>query len=219
VTSTAPPGTVEDPAAAPPRTAQMNDLTAAIGAYARACLTAVRGERDWFRRAIRQLEAAGEQIVQTEQPGKAGDPWLVLNWRTGQTLAHITGGQDAYDEAWQDGWTDVSWIGRWIDDLATNGCSPLDWPAALPPPPELAELAAAPPQINLPGLPPSLRATLEQAIEFWSVAASVTEGRAAEVARLTGWTEDQVLACTASYLTMTGDRYMRIGDTGGQADG
>ena len=34
---------------------------------------------------------------------------------------------------------------------------------------------------------------------------------AAEVAALTGWTEDQVLACNASWLTITGEQYMRLG--------
>lgn len=39
-------------------------------------------------------------------------------------------------------------------------------------------------------------------------------GRAGQVAELTGWTEDRVLACTASWLAITGDQYMRLGDAG-----
>lgn len=183
-----------------------------LAAYTRACLVAVRPERDWFRQAVAKLEAAGERVVQTEQPERDGCAFLVLDWRTGRVLASIGGGQDAYEAAWQDGWTDVSWIGLWLEDLATDGTLAPNWPEALPPPPDIAVLTPAPPPLALPGLPASLRARLEEAIDAW--ATSPTQGRAAEVAELTGWTEDQVLACTGSYLTMTGEQYMSAGAAG-----
>jgi hypothetical protein len=63
-----------------------------VAAYARECLASARADRDWFREAVSRLEAAGDRIVQTEQPGKDGDAWAVLDWRTGATLATITGG-------------------------------------------------------------------------------------------------------------------------------
>lgn len=103
-----------------------------VAAYARGCLSAARANRDWFREAVARLEAAGERIVQTEQPGKDGGAWGVLDWRTGATLATITGGQDDYDAAWRDGWTDVSWIGSWLDDLADDGQPGPGWPEILP---------------------------------------------------------------------------------------
>lgn len=198
---------------------QMSVLAGLIGAeqvaaYVRVCLAAARPERDWFRQAVAKLEAASERIVQSEQPGKDGGTWLVLDWQTGQTLASIEGGQDAYDAAWQDGWTDVSWIGRWLEDLATDGTPALNWPEALPPPPDVAQLTAAPPPLALPGLPASLRVQLEEIIDTWAVTVGGTEGRAAEVAQLTGWTEGQVLACAGSYLAMTGEQFMRIGAEG-----
>jgi hypothetical protein len=183
-----------------------------VAAYVRACLVAARPERDWFRQAVTRLEAAGQRIVQTEEPGKEGGTWLVLDWRTGQILARIRGGQDAYEAAWQGGWTDVCWIGRWMEDFATDGTPALNWPEALPPPPDIAKLTAGPPPLSLPGLPASLRIQLEDTIDAW--AADVTNGRVAEVAQLTGWTEGQVLACTGSYLTMTGEQYMRAGAAG-----
>ena len=34
-----------------------------IAAHARDCLAAARADRDWFRRAVVRLEAAGERIV------------------------------------------------------------------------------------------------------------------------------------------------------------
>jgi hypothetical protein len=188
--------------------------TGQIAAHARACLIAVRPERDWFRQAVAKLEAAGERIVQTEQPGRNGDAWVVLDWRTGQELARIGGGQDAYDAAWRDHWTDVAWIGSWLEDLAADGSPAAEWPEALPPPPGIAELTATTPPLDLPGLPASLRTRLEDAIEEWTVLAGVVEGRVSAVARLTGWTEDQVLACAASYLNMTGERFMALGAAG-----
>jgi len=183
-----------------------------LAAYVRACLAAARPERDWFRQASAKLEAAGQRIVQTEEPVTAGGTWLVRDWRTGRILARIGGGQNDYEAAWQDGWTDVCWIGRWLEDLATDGTPAPDWPEALPPPPAAAALTAAPPPLALPGLPASLRILLEDTIDAW--AADVTKGRVAEVAQLTGWTEAQVLACTGSYLTMPGEQYMRAGVAG-----
>ena len=180
-----------------------------IAAYARGCLTALRADRDWFREAVARLEAAGERIVQTEQPGRAGGPWVVLDWRTGATLATISGGRDDYEAAWPDGWTDVCWIGGWLEDLAEDGRPGPDWPGVLPPPPAPVPLAP----LALP-LPRSLAAPLEEAIEAWAVTAGVTRSRAAEVAELTGWTQGEVLACTASWLTVTGEQYMRLGDAG-----
>lgn len=219
--STPPPAAAENTAAARSGPGQAGALAAVVGAYARACLSAVRPERDWFRQAVTQLEAAGDRIVQTEHTSTAGGTWLVLDWRTGQNLASICGGHDAYDAAWQDGWTDVCWIGRWIEGLATDGQPAPDWPAALPSPPDVAQITASPPPpLALSGLPASLRARLEEAIDAWAVAAGVTKGRVAEVALLCGWTEDQVLACTGSYLTMTGEQYMRSGEAAeGWTDG
>ena len=190
-----------------------------IAVYARACLAAVRPERDWYRLAFAKLEAAGEQIVQTEQPSRDGGAWLVLDWRTGRVLARIEGGQDAYEAAWQGSWTDVSWVGSWLEDLTTDGTPAPDWPEALPPPPDVAELTAAPPPLALPGLPAGLRVRLEEAIDAWVTAAASTEGRTAEVARLTGWTEDQVLACTGSYIAMTGEQYMHVASAAGAQAG
>ena len=178
-----------------------------IAAYARGCLTAARADRDWFRKAVACLEAAGERIVQTEQPGRAGGPWVVVDWRTGATLATSSGGHDDCAAAWRDGWTDVCWIGGRLEDLAEEGRPGPDWPGILPPPP-----APDPPAPLALPLPSSLSAQLEEVIEAWAVAAGVTRGRAAEVAALTGWTQDEVLACTASWLTVTGEQYMRLGD-------
>jgi hypothetical protein len=175
-----------------------------VAVYARSCLAAARYDRDWFRAAVARLEAVGERIVQTEQPLKDGGACAVLDWRTGGTLATITGGHEA---AWHEGWTDVCWIGAWLEDLADDGRPAPDWPEILPPPPPSPE----PSPLALP-LPHSLTGRLEEAIEAWAVAAGVTGGRAAEVAELTGWTEDEVLACTASWLTITGERYMHLGD-------
>lgn len=87
-----------------------------------------------------------------------------------------------------------------------------DWSEALPQPPDVVALAAPPPPLALPGLPASLQILLEDTIGAW--AADVTKGRVAEVAQLTGWTEEQVLACTGSYLTMPGEHYMRPGVAG-----
>jgi hypothetical protein len=184
-----------------------------VAAYARGCLAAARYDRDWFREAVAKLESAGARIVQTEQPATDGDAWAVLDWRTGRALATVTGGQDDYEAAWSEGWTDVCWIGAWLEDLADDGRPAPNWPEILPPPPPKPDL---PPPLALP-LPSSLAGRLEEAIEAWAVAAGVTAGRAAEVAELTGWTVDEVLACTASWLTITGERYMRLGATGGRA--
>ena len=148
----------------------------------------------------------------TEQPGKDGGPWAVLDWRTGAILATIIGGQKDYETTWRGGWTDVSWIGAWLEDLADGSRTAADWPEALPPPPPAPD-APAPLALPLPG---SLAALLEETIETWTVAAGVTPGRAAEVAQLTGWTEDQVLACNASWLSFTGDQYMRLGEAEGE---
>lgn len=186
------------------------NAAAAVAAYARRCLAAARADRDWFREAVARLEAAGERIVQTEQPDTDGSPWAVLDWRTGATLATITGGQEDYEAAWRPGWTDVCWIGAWLDDLTNDGRPAPDWPKILPPPPSVPD---TPPPLALP-LPASLADQLEEPIETWTLAAAIIDGRAAEVAALTGWTEDQVLACTASWLTITGEQYMRLGDTG-----
>lgn len=180
-----------------------------LAAYARGCLTAARADRDWFREAVARLEAVGQRIVQTGQPGRAGSPRVVLDWRTGATLATTNGGQDDYGAAWPDDWTDVCWIGGWLEDLAGDGRPGPDWPGILPPPP--APDPPAPLALPLPG---SLAAVLEEAIEAWAVAAGVSRGRAADVAALTGWAQDQVLACTESWLTITGDQYMRLGYTG-----
>lgn len=184
------------------------DAVGAVAAYARGCLTAARYDRDWMREAVTRLEAAGQRIVLTEQPSAPGVPWTVLDWRGGETLATITGGQDDYEAAWPPGWTDVCWIGAWLENLADDGKPGADWPEILPPPPAATE----PPPLDLP-LPDSLADRLEELVEGWAVAAEVTAGRAAEVAELTGWTEDQVLACTASWLAITGEQYMRLGDT------
>jgi hypothetical protein len=181
-----------------------------VAAYARGCLTAARYDRDWFRDAVAKLEAAGGRIVQTEQPSKEGGLLAVLDWRTGATLATITGGQDDYDAAWRAEWTDVAWIGAWLEDLADDGQPTADWPEILPPPPPVPD---RPSPLALP-LPGSLAAQLEETVETWVVDAGVTPGRAAEVAELTGWTQDEVLACTASWLAITGEQYMHIGDTG-----
>jgi hypothetical protein len=185
------------------------DAAATVAAYARGCLTAARWDRDWFRAAVAMLEAAGERIVQTEQPAKDGGPWTVLDWRTGSTLATITGGQDHYDATWPEDWTDVAWIGAWVEDLTDNGRPAADWPAILPPPPPISD---PPTPLDLP-LPRSLAGRLEETIEDWALQAGVIPDRATEVAELTGWPEDQVLACTASWLTVPGERYMRLGDT------
>jgi hypothetical protein len=106
----------------------------------------------------------------------------------------------------------VCWIGAWLEDVADDGLPGPDWPEILPPPPT----RNPPPPLALP-LPCSLADLLEEAVETWAVAAGVTVGRAAEVAELTGWTEDEVLACTASWLTITGEQYMRLGATGKEA--
>ncbi len=180
-----------------------------VAAYARGCLAVARYDRDWMREAITRLEAAGQRIVLTEQPATDGGAWVVLDWRTGETLATITGGQDDYEAAWRPGWTDVCWIGAWLEDLAEDGRPGSDWPEILPPP---TAAPAEPPPLALP-LPDSLLDLLEETIEAWAVAAGVADGRTAEVAELTGWTEDGVLACTASWLTITGEQYMRLGDT------
>ena len=185
------------------------DAGGPVAAYARGCLAVARWERDWMRDAVTRLEAAGQRIVLTEQPATDGGPWVVLDWRTGETLATITGGQDDYEAAWCPGWTDACWIGAWLEDLAEDGQPGPDWPEILPPPPPPAE----PPPLALP-IPDSLLDVLEETIEAWAVAAGVAAGRTAEVAELTGWTEDQVLACTASWLAITGDQYMRLGDAG-----
>ena len=92
-----------------------------VAAYVRNWLTAARWDRDWFRAAVLRLEAAGDRIVQTEQPATDGSAWKVLDWHTGTPVATITGGQDDYDAAWQDGWTDVAWIGTWTESLAADG--------------------------------------------------------------------------------------------------
>jgi hypothetical protein len=184
------------------------DTDGPVAAYARGCLAAARADRDWFRQAVSMLEVAGERIVQTEQPGKEGGTWAILDWRTGATLATIAGGQDEYEAAWRRDWTDVCWIGAWLEDVAGDDRPGPPWPEVLPPPPA----RDPPPPLTLP-LPGSLADLLEEAVEAWAVAAGVTAGRAAEAAELTGWTEDEVLACTASWLTITGERYMRLGAT------
>ena len=183
------------------------DAAAAIAAYARGCLVVARYDRDWMREAVTRLEASGERIVLTGQPATDGGPRPVLDWRTGATLATITDGQDDSEAAWHPGWTDVCWIGAWLEDLGEDGQPGPDWPEILPPPPAAPE----PPSLAL-LLPDSLAERLEEAIEAWAVAAGVVSGRTAEVAELTGWTEDAVLACTASWLAITGDQYMRLGD-------
>jgi hypothetical protein len=185
------------------------DAIGPVGAYARRCLAAARAERDWFRQAVANLEAAGNRIVQTQQPDRDGGPQTVLDWRTGKTLATLSGGQDSsagWSAGWSGGWTDVCWIGAWLEDLADDGRPAADWPGILPPPP--APGRPLPLALALPG---SLAGRLEEAIEVWAVAAGITKGRAAEVAELTGWTEKQVLTCTASWLSMTGEDYMRLG--------
>jgi hypothetical protein len=186
------------------------DAVGAVAAYARGCLAVARYDRDWMRDAVTRLEASGERIVLTEQPATDGGPWTVLDWRTGVTLAAITGGQDDYEAAWRPGWTDVCRIGAWLEGLDEDGQPGTDWPEILPPPPPAAPEPA--PLALL--LPDSLADRLEEAIEAWAVAAGVVSGRAAQVAELTGWTEDKVLACTASWLAITGDQYMRLGDAG-----
>jgi hypothetical protein len=185
------------------------DSAAAVAAYARGCLAVARYDRDWMRQAVTRLEAAGQRIVLTETPAAPGGPWTVLDWRTGETLATITGGQDDDEAARRPGWTDVCWIGACLEDLAEDGKPGPDWPEILPPPPAPRE----PPPLDLP-LPDSLADRLEEAVEAWAVAAAIVSGRATEVAELTGWAEDAVLACTASWLAITGDQYMRLGDAG-----
>jgi hypothetical protein len=78
------------------------------------------------------------------------------------------------------------------------------------------ELGAGVLPLALP-LPASLAGRLEETIEAWTAEAAVTPGRAAEVADLTGWSREQVLACIASWLTVTGEEYMRLGDRDGRA--
>src|SRR5215467_9624629 len=100
------------------------DVAGPVAAYARGCLAAARCERDWMREAVARLEADGQRIVLTEQPATIGGAWMVLDWRTGETLATITGGQDDYEAAWSPGWTDVCWIDAWLEDLAEDGQLP-----------------------------------------------------------------------------------------------
>ncbi len=195
---TAPPGS-ESPA---------GGAQAAIAAYARASLASVRPERDWFRAAVTKLEAAGQRIVQTQHPAGDAAWWRVLDWRTGERLAEVAGGQDDYEASWQPGWTDTDLIGSWIEHLATDGTPGADWPDALPPPPDVADLTGRP-RDRLDLEPASLAALLEDAIETWAL--DPHGGRTAEVAELTGWTQDQVLACAGSYLTMTGEKFMALG--------
>jgi len=203
------PATPDDHTAAPPGAAgPAGGAQAAIAAYARACLASVRPERDWFRAAVTKLEAAGERIVQTEQPAGDATWWRVLDWRTGERLAEVAGGHDDYDAAWQPGWTDTAWIGSWIERLATDGTPAPDWPDALPPPPDPADLTGRP-RGRLDLEPASLAALLEDTIETWAL--DPYAGRTAEVAELAGWTQDQVLACAGSYLTMTGEKFMALG--------
>ena len=180
-----------------------------IAEYARACLTAARHDRDWYRAAVRQLEAAGQRIMCTREPDGEGGPWRITDWRTGQ-IVKVGHGTDAYDAAWDhDGWTDAERIGTWMEDFAERGGPHPDWPDGLPVP----ELPGDdnPPRLAL-GLPDSLTLLLGEAIDAWACAAGsgagTLHGRAHEVARLTGWSEDRVLACTASWLTLTGDRHM-----------
>jgi hypothetical protein len=184
------------------------DACGPLAAYARGCLAAARADRDWFRAAVSRLEAAGERIVQTGQPGHDGGARAILDWRTGATLATVTGGQEDDEAVWREGWTDVCWIGAWLEDVADDGLPGPDWPEILPPPPS----RNPPPPLALP-LPGSLADLLEDAVETWAVDADVSAGRVAEVAKLAGWSTDEVLACTASWLTITGERYMRLGAT------
>ena len=135
--------------------------------------------------------------------------WRITDWRTGQ-IVKVGHGTDAYDAAWDhDGWTDAERIGTWMEDFAERGGPHPDWPDGLPVP----ELPGDdnPPRLAL-GLPDSLTLLLGEAIDAWACAAGsgagTLHGRAHEVARLTGWSEDRVLACTASWLTLTGDRHM-----------
>jgi hypothetical protein len=180
----------------------------AVAAYARSCLAADRWDRDWFRAAVTSLEAAGERIVKTEEPAAGGSEWTVLDWRTGEVLATIRGGQGDVEAAWQAGWTDVAWIGRWLEDFASGGETGPDWPEILPLPPPAPD-PPGPLALSLPG---SLADRLEETIETWASEASIIPDRTAAVADLTGWTIGAVLACTASWLAVPGDEYMRLGE-------
>jgi hypothetical protein len=52
-----------------------------------------------------------------------------------ETLAAITGGHDDYEAARRDGWTDMCWIGAWMEELGDGGQPSPDWPETPPPPP------------------------------------------------------------------------------------
>ena len=182
-----------------------------VAAYARDCLTAARPDRDWFRACVTALEAAGDQIMISRQPDRDMS-WRITDWRTGEVAA-VAGNQPDYDAAWRPGWTDVEWIGSWLEDFAERGEPAQNWPGILPVPDPPGD--DNPPRLGL-GLPPSLLMLLEETIDAWALAAGTSDGalhgRAAQVAELTGWSEDRVLACTASWLALPGDRYMAVGD-------
>jgi len=69
----------------------------AVRDYVRALLRQYRADEDARQERIRALEADGRRIVNGGQTGQ--DSWEITDWRSGDLLAHGTGGIDEYDAA------------------------------------------------------------------------------------------------------------------------
>ena len=176
---------------------------AQLGDYARAVLADLRRDRDWYRRATRQIQAGGGRICRTEWDGAA---WTVLDWRTGTVLASGTG-HDAYDTAWDPAWTDTYWLDRLLEDWQDRRQNTASWPDGIPLPPPPAPEAS----LHLPGVPPPLTVLLAEVISGWACRYDPDDpGHTADVAALTGLTASQVAACTASHYQLDGTTFMNL---------
>jgi hypothetical protein len=165
--------------------------------YARSVLAALRRDRDWYRSAARRIEDDGGRICRTEWDGTA---WTVFDWRTGTVLASGAG-HDAYDAAWDPGWTDTGWVDRLLEDWQDRRRDAASWPDGIPMPPP----AAPEPSLYLPGVPPPLAALLAEVVSCWACQYDPDDpGHTADVAALTGLTARQVAACAASHYQLDG---------------
>jgi hypothetical protein len=184
------------------------EARAAVAGYLRGYLTAIRAERDWIRAAVTRWEQAGRRVVDGST-GRGG--WRLADWRTGTPLAQGHGGQDSLDAyTEQHGWADVNWLAHHADAAADGDTD--EWPPDLPPPPPPAGTLETSPALAIPGLPDSLTWRWRSILDEWATSPAEEPERTAEVAALTGWTVDQVRACTASYVTTPGDEFMRLGE-------
>ncbi|MEV7011997.1 hypothetical protein [Streptosporangium sp. NPDC051022] len=129
-------------------------MSDALRVHVRKILQAYATDQEAELIAIRDIEAAGGQIINGGQ--LYGDEWEILDWRTGTRLAHGFGGLQGYDEACarldpHNRWRHIDPISEGLEPVepsATDGVPPSlasalqDWLGSMhTPDEEIAEVA------------------------------------------------------------------------------